>query len=93
MEFNWVLWSRERGARQGDPFSHISLYFFIQICEDKTIKGFRFKTVEVKLTAYADDTTETNVKNNEEFEKFFSLREIVEKCEVCWIGKAKKFNT
>ena len=34
--------------------------------------------------------TETSAKNNERFEKFSSLRANVEKCEACWMGKAKK---
>ena len=93
----------ERGTRQGDPLSHISLYLFwkflfIQIRANKT-KGFRFRTVEVKLIAYADDTTflvryvhslKLVLKIMQKFEKYSSLRANVDKCESCWIGKAKK---
>ena len=96
--------SLERGTRQGNPLSPYIFIFvletlFIQIREDKIIKGFRFKTVEVKLTAYTDDTTflvrdlaslERLLKIMKEFEKFSTLSANVEKCEACWIGKAKE---
>ena len=52
------------GLKRGTGRS-LSPYLFILILEilfietraDKTIKSFRFRTVAVKLTAYADDTT------------------------------------
>ena len=94
----------ERGTRQGNP---LSPYLFIlvleilliQIREDKKIKGFRFGTVEVKLIAYADDTTflvrdvhslKRVLKIMHKFEKYSSLTENVDKCESCGIGKSKK---
>ena len=87
--------SLERGTRQEDPLSPylfilVLEMLFIQIHEDKTIKGFRFKTVGVKLTAYADDTIflvrdlaslKRVLKILKEFEMF--LRANVEKCEGC----------
>ena len=95
--------SLERRTRQGYPLSPyifiLVLEIFIQIREDKIIKGFRFKTVEVKLTAYTEDTTflvrdlaslKRLLKIMKEFEKFSTLRANVEKCEACWIGKAKE---
>ena len=86
------------------PYPHISLFLFWRFCsfrsvQIKKIKGFRFRTVEVKLTAYADDTTflvrdvhslKRVLKIMHEFEKYSSLRANVDKCESCWIGKAKK---
>ena len=96
--------SLERGTRQGDPAIPTSFYtcfgnFVHSIRADKTIKGFRFRTVEVKLIAYADDTIflvrdvhslKRVLKIMHKFEKYSSLRANVDKCESCWIGKAKK---
>ena len=96
--------SLEGGTTQGDPLSPYLIILvleilFIQIRADKTVKGFRFGTVEVKLTAYADDTTflvrdvqslKRVLKITHKFENSSSLKANVDKCESCWIGKAKK---
>ena len=52
----------ERRTRQGNPLSPYLFILaleilFIQVRGDSFIKGFRIKQLEIKLTAYADDTT------------------------------------
>ena len=93
----------ERGTRQGDPLSRYLFTLaletlFIQIRSDPSIKGFRIKHIEIKLSAYADDTTffvkdsqslQRILKLMKEFRVFSSLTINVEKCEASWIGRAK----
>ena len=75
---------------------------FIQVRGDSSIKGFRIKQFEIKLTAYADDATffvkdaqspRKILKLLKKFEEFSSLRINVERCEACWIRRAKNRNT
>ena len=52
----------ERGTRQGYPLSPYLFVLalktlFIQVRSNPSIKGFRIKNFQIKLTAYADDTT------------------------------------
>ena len=52
----------ERGARQGDPLSPCLFILcletlFIQIRNDKSIRGLTSGKIEIKLTSFADDVT------------------------------------
>ena len=65
---------------------------------DTSIRGFKYNGVEIKLTAFADDTTFL-VRDTQSlrrmlnlakyFQEYSSLKFNVEKCEACWKGKAK----
>ena len=75
---------------------------FIQIRSDSSIKGFKFNNIEIKPTAFADDTTflvkdvqslRRILKLSKTFEIFSSLKFNVEKCEACWIGRSRKKHT
>ena len=72
--------------------------FFIQVRSDISIRGFKYNEVEIKLTAFADDTTflvtgiqslRRMLNSAKYFQQYSSLKFNVEKCEACWIGKAK----
>ena len=93
----------ERGARQGDPLSPYLFILaletlFIQIRSDSSIKGFRIKHIEIKLSAYADDTTffvkdlqslQRILKLMKEFQVFSSLTINVENVRLAGFGRAK----
>ena len=95
--------SLNRGKRQGDPLSSYLFILaletlFVSIRSDRGINGFRVRNIEIKLTAYADDTTffvrdaqslRRILKIMKKFEVFSSLKIDVEKCVAGWIGKAK----
>ena len=59
--FSTGYFPTERGTREGDPLSAYTILcleiLFIQIRSDSSIKGFKFNNIEIKLTAFADDTT------------------------------------
>ena len=93
----------DRGTRQGDPLSaYIFILcleiFFIQVRSDTSIRGFKYNGIEIKLTPFADDTTFL-VRDTQSlrrmlnlakyFQDYSSLMVNVEKCDVCWIRKAK----
>ena len=53
----------DRGTRQGDPLSACIFIlcleiFFIQVRSDTSNRGFKYNGVEIKPTAFADDTTQ-----------------------------------
>ena len=85
----------DRGTRQGDPLSaYIFILcleiFFIQVRSDTSIRDFKYNGVEIKLTAFADDTTFL-VRDTQSlrrmlnlakyFQEYSSLKFNVEKCE------------
>ena len=91
----------QKGTKQGDPLSpylFISVLeiLFIQIRNDKAIRGFKIGDIEIRLTAFADDSTFL-VRDKQSinrilnimktFGTFSSLNASIEKCEVCWIGQ------
>ena len=93
----------ERGAGQGDPLSPCifilcSEVLFLQIKNDRSIRGFKFDNIVIELSSFADDVTflvediqslKRIVKLMKDFELFSSLKMNVEKCEACWIGNSK----
>ena len=72
--------------------------FFIQVRSDISIGGFKYNGIAIRLTAYVDHTTFL-VRDTQSlmrmlnlvkyFQEYSSLKFNVEKCEACWIGKAK----
>ena len=92
-----------RGTKQGDPlapylFTLALEILFIKVRNDLSVKGFRIGDIEIRLFAFADDTT-IFVRNKEsltrllnivrKFGEFSSLHANVEKCEACRIGSSK----
>ena len=62
---------------------------FIKVRSDSSIKGFRIKQIEIKLSAYSDDTTffvkdaqslRRILNLTKKFQKFSSLIINIEKC-------------
>ena len=90
----------ERGTRQGDPLAAYLFILcvetlFIQIRENKEVKGIRIGDNEIKLSAYADDvdfltsdvsSLETIFQTRATFQLYSSLKLNLEKSEACWIG-------
>ena len=101
--FSACYFSIEPGTKQGDSLSvYIFILclgiLFIQIRSDSLIEGFKFNNIEIKLTAFADDTTllvkdvqslRRILKLSKSFKIFSSLKSNVEKCEACWMGRSR----
>ena len=80
----------ERGTRQGDPLSPYMFIIaleilFIQVRNNSAIRGFHVRSVEIKLSAYSDDTAffvkdshslHRILKLMGKFQEFSSLNEI-----------------
>ena len=74
---------------------------FFQIRNGKSVRRFKIGNIEVKLTAFADDTT-FFVKDEASLQrilkimsvenKYSSLRANYEKCEASWTGGSKTSN-
>ena len=67
----------DRGARQGNPLSPYLLTLcletlFMQIRNDKSIRGFKFGKIEIKLISSADDVTFL-VKDTQSLRKILKL--------------------
>ena len=92
-----------RGTRQGDPLSAylVILVFKIllnQIRKDNEVTGFTVDGSDVKLTCLADDghffvknvtSVEAVFRNFNTMFEFSSLKINLNKCEACWLGRAK----
>ena len=93
----------QRGTKQGDPLSPylfilVLEILFIQIRNDKAVRGFKIGDMEIRLTVFADDST-FFVRDKQSinrilnimktFGAFSSLNVSIEKCEVCWIGQSR----
>ena len=93
----------QRETKQGDPLSPYLFILaleilFIQIRNDKAIRGFKIGDIEIRLTAFADNST-FFVRDKQSinrilnimktFGTFSSLNASIDKCEVCWIGQSR----
>ena len=101
--FSTGYFALERGTRQGDPLSAYLFILaleimFIEVRSNVNIAGVKIGGHSVKLSVYADDiyffTLDVNslrliLNTCDKFEKYSSLKLIVEKCQACWIGSAK----
>ena len=85
----------DRGTRQDEPlFAYIFILclelFLIQVRSDTSIRGFNNKGIEIKFTAFADDTMflvrvtqslRRMLNIAKYFQEYYSLKFNVKKCE------------
>ena len=97
----------ERGTRQGDLLSaYLFILVFeillIQIRQDNEVTGFTVDGSDVKRTCFADDgyffvknvtPVEAVLQNFNTMFQFSSLKINLNKCEACWLGRAKNRST
>ena len=99
-----VFFKLSRGTKQGYPLSPylfilVLEILFIQVRNDPSVEGFKTDDIEIKLSAFADDTI-FFVRNKEsldrllnimrKFAEFSSLHRNVEKCEANMLDWAFK---
>ena len=97
------IWKGEHD--KGILFRPICLFLFlkiIQIRQDNEVTGFAVDGSDVKLTCFADDgyffvknvtSVEAVLRNFNTMFQFSSLKINLNKCEACWLGRAKNRST
>ena len=102
--FSMEYFKIDRGTRQGDPLSAYTFILcleisFNQVRSNISIRGFKYNGVEIKLTAFADDTTFVvrdiqSLRRMLNLAKYFqecsSFKFNVENCEAYSIGKGQR---
>ena len=84
----------ERGTRQGNPlFAYLFILcvesLFIQIREDKNIKGIVISDHEIKLSPYVK-SLQTILQTCITFQLYSSLKLNLDKSEACWIDTKRE---
>ena len=107
MLYSTGYFNLERGTRQRDLLlAYLFILVFeillIQICQDNEVTGFTVDGSDVKLTCFADNgylfiknitSVEVVLQNFNTMFQFSSLKINLNKCEACWLGRAKNCST